>query len=68
MKKNLKINSIWQRIKKTKADKENGTVTTTQVNIVNGKVVATEELDKAILDNFGECPSMHYFEPQEEDY
>ena len=54
--------------KETKADKENGTVTTTQVNIVNGKVVATEELDKAILDNFGECPSMHYFEPQEEDY
>lgn len=54
--------------KETKDDKENGTVTTTQVNIVNGKVVATEELDKAILDNFGKCPSMHYFEPQEEDY
>ena len=54
--------------KETKEDKENGTVTTTQVNIVNGKVVATEELDKAILDNFGKCPSMHYFEPQEEDY
>ena len=57
-----------KKYRETKEDKENGTVTTTQVNIVNGKVVATEELDKAILDNFGKCPSMHYFEPQEEDY
>lgn len=54
--------------KETKKDKENGTITSPQVNIVNGKVVATEELDKEILDNFGKCPSMHYFQPQDDDY
>ena len=54
--------------KESKEDKENGTVTTTQVNMVNGKVVATEELDKEILDNFGKCSSMHYFQPQDDDY
>ena len=67
-KQHMAKNKKYIATKETKADKENGTVTTTQVNIVNGKVVATEELDKAILDNFGECPSMHYFESQEEDY
>ena len=34
---------------------------------VNGKIVATEELDQAMLENFGQCPSISYFEPKSQD-
>lgn len=47
--------------KETKKDKENGTITSTGINFVNGKVVATEKLDQAILESFGECPSLSLF-------
>ena len=47
--------------KKTKEDKKNDSITSTGINFVNGKIVATEELDKAMLENFGKCPSMSYF-------
>lgn len=53
--------------KETKEDKENNSITSTGINFINGKIVATEELDKAMLDNFGKCPSMSYFSPDYED-
>src|SRR5574344_217517 len=45
----------------SKKDRKHESITSTGINFVNGKVVATPELDKAMLDNFGKCPSMHYF-------
>ncbi|MDY6359393.1 MAG: tetratricopeptide repeat protein [Cyanobacteriota bacterium] len=54
------------KAKESKKDKEKGTVTSDGVNLVNGKVVVTKELDKAILDSFGKCPSMDLFEDDEE--
>ena len=50
--------------KETKKDKESDSITSTGINFVNGKIVATEELDKAMLDNFGQCPSLKIFEPE----
>lgn len=47
--------------KETKEDKKKDSITSTGINFVNGKIVATEELDKAMLDNFGRCPSMSFF-------
>ena len=47
--------------KETKKDKNKNTVTSEGVNLVNGKIVATKELDASILKSFGECPSMRYF-------
>ena len=57
------------RSKETEKDKENDSITSPGINFVNGKIVATEELDKAILESFGKCPSMLYFtiDPIEED-
>lgn len=52
--------------KKSKDDKNNSfgdTITSPGISFVNGKVVATEELDQAILKNFGQCPSISYFDP-----
>lgn len=54
-----------------KKDKENkresfgDTITSPGINFVNGKIVATEELDQAILENFGQCPSISYFGSEE---
>ena len=50
------------KTKETKEDKKNGTITSKGINFVNGKVVATEELDQAILDDFGTCSAMKYFD------
>ena len=47
--------------KETKEDKQNESITSPGINFVNGKIVATEELDKAMLDNFGQCPSLGIF-------
>lgn len=41
--------------------KDKNSITSSGVNLVNGKIVATEELDQAILNNFGQCPSLSYF-------
>ncbi len=49
------------KTKETKKDKEKGTITTEGVNLVNGKVVVTKDLDAAILKNFGKCPSLKLF-------
>ena len=48
--------------KKSKDEVFGETLTSPGINFVNGKIVATEELDQAILENFGACPSMSYFE------
>ena len=48
--------------KKSKEEVFGETLTSPGINFVNGKIVATEELDQAILENFGACPSMSYFE------
>lgn len=48
--------------KESKEDKENGSITSKGINFVNGKIVATEELDQAILEDFGTCSAMKYFD------
>lgn len=53
--------------KETKKDKEKGTISSEGVNLVNGKVVVTKELDKAILDSFGKCPSYDIFVHDEDE-
>lgn len=55
-------NSKDIKTKETKEDKQKDSITSTGINFVNGKVVATEELDKAMLDNFGKCGAIKYFE------
>ena len=50
--------------KETKEDIENESITSVGINFINGKIVTTDELDQAILENFGTCGSMKYFEPQ----
>lgn len=47
--------------KQTPKDKKNGTITSEGVNLVNGKVVVTKELDASILKNFGKCSVMKLF-------
>jgi len=49
------------KAKETKKDKKKGTVTTETVNLVNGRVVVTKELDSAILKSFGQCPTLELF-------
>ncbi len=51
------------KTKETKKDKEKGTITSKGINFVNGKIVTTDELDQAILDDFGTCSALKYFEP-----
>lgn len=55
------------KTKESEKDKENGTITSTGINFVKGKIVATEELDKAMLENFGKCPSLSLFTYEEDD-
>ena len=54
--------------KENKKDKKKKktTLESEGVNLINGRVSATKDLDKAILENFASCPSMIYFEAEEE--
>ena len=56
-----------KKARETKKDKENGTVTSEKVNLVNGKIVASEDLDKEMLKNFAQCAGMQYFEEYDEE-
>jgi hypothetical protein len=56
-------NSKEVSAKENKDDKSGDSITSKGINFVNGKIVATEELDQAILENFGQCPSISYFDP-----
>ncbi len=48
---------------KVKKDERLGdTITSKGVNFVNGKIVATEELDQAMLENFGQCSAAYLFD------
>lgn len=49
------------KARETDKDKQQDSITSVGINFVNGKIVATEELDKAMLENFGKCPSMSIF-------
>lgn len=44
-----------------KKDKKKETVLGNGIEIINGKVTATEELDKAVTKEFSKCPSLKYF-------
>lgn len=44
------------------------TITSQGIEFVNGKIVATDELDEAILNDFGQCPSYNLFDPQRDDW
>jgi superkiller protein 3 len=47
--------------KQIKEEKRNNSITPVGINFVNGKIKATEELDKAMLENFGKCDSIEFF-------
>lgn len=49
--------------KEDKNGKTPDSITSVGINFVNGKIVATEELDQAMLENFGQCSSISYFDP-----
>lgn len=51
---------------KSKDNKDSNSITSVGINFINGKIVATEELDQAILENFGQCGAMKYFEASED--
>ena len=53
--------------KETKKDKEKGTISSQGVNLVNGKVVVTKDLDAAILKSFGKCSVMNLFTHENDD-
>lgn len=52
--------------KETTKDKEKGQITSEGVNLVNGRVVVTKELDDAILKSFGKCSAMKLFTHDDE--
>lgn len=56
--------------KKSKNKKESleDIETSSGVNIIDGKVVETEDLDEAMIETFGKCPSVRYFDPSQKDF
>ena len=48
------------KAKEDKTGKTPDSITSVGINFVNGKIVATEELDQAMLENFGQCPSLSF--------
>lgn len=50
------------KTKESKEDENKDSITSVGINFVNGKIVATEELDKAMLENFGKCGAIKYFQ------
>jgi hypothetical protein len=55
------------RKKKIKEEKYGETITSEGIKFVNGKIVPTAKLDDTILRDFGQCPSMHYFDNSSND-
>lgn len=53
--------------KETQKDKKKGSITSDGVNLINGKVVITKELDAAILKSFGMCSVMKLFTHEDEE-
>ncbi|MBD5403294.1 tetratricopeptide repeat protein [bacterium] len=67
-KRKTKILSKKDRKVKPEKDKEQKEpIRSRGIDFINGKIVATDELDKAMLENFGKCSAMSYFNPVEED-
>lgn len=64
--KTKKLNKNTKKEKKN-SKKDNNSITSDGINFVNGKVVPTEELDKIIIEDFGSCPSLIYFEEEEKE-
>jgi predicted nucleic acid-binding protein len=51
-----------EKKKKVKEEKFGETITSEGIKFVNGKIVPTEKLDDSMLKDFGQCPSMNYFD------
>ena len=64
--KTKKLNKNTKKEKKN-SKKDNNSITSDGISFVNGKVVPTEELDKIIIEDFGSCPSLIYFEEEEKE-
>jgi ribosome recycling factor len=60
-------NSKQDKKKKVKKGKFGETITSEGIKFENGKIVPTEKLDDTILKDFGQCPSMHYFDNSSDD-
>jgi formyltetrahydrofolate hydrolase len=63
----IKNSKKKEKKKKIKEEKFGETITSEGIKFVNGKIVPTEKLDDLILKDFGQCPSMHYFDGSSEE-
>ena len=52
---------------KTKENKTNGTIVNEEMANIAGLQVSPEEMDLAVIKNFGKCPSIKYFEEEYSD-
>jgi len=57
-----------QNKNKDKKDELQDIKTSSGVNIIDGKVVETEDLDEAMIETFGKCPSIKYFDPTQKEF
>ena len=65
--------SIKDSKKKEAKDKKKGkelkdSISSSGISIVNGQEVATEDLDQAILEEYGNCPAIKYFDPTQKSF
>lgn len=63
-----KKNDKKKKKKTNKKDNLKDIETSSGVNIIDGKVVATEDLDEAMIETFGKCPSIRYFDPTQKEF
>lgn len=63
-----KKNDKKKKKKSNKKDNLKDIETSSGVNIIDGKVVETEDLDEAMIETFGKCPSIRYFDPTQKEF
>lgn len=64
---NEKPKSLWKFGKKKK-DKDKNSKKDEGSNIIDGRVVREQDMDKTMLETFGTCPSIKYFDPTQKDF
>ena len=64
---NEKPKSSWKFGKKKK-DKDKNSKKDEGSNIIDGRVVREQDMDKTMLETFGTCPSIKYFDPTQKDF
>ena len=71
-KKDKKSKEKWEKEKKKKQkhkkDTQDDFVFSPGVKIIDGKVVEPEEMDDAMVETFGKCPSIRFFDPSQKEF